>query len=115
MNPLKIIGFGILIWVIAFMVVSAFIAFKAPTSGLPVKITTVLAVFIATLLLAKNFKPNSQIMAISVGLIWAAIGLGLDYLITTKFTGMSIFGEWNIMVGYLLIILTPLLAVKKGK
>ncbi|MFH0739655.1 MAG: hypothetical protein V1819_00875 [bacterium] len=115
MNPLKIIGFGILIWVVAFVVVSPFIAFKIPLTDAVVKISTVLAVFIITLLLAKNFKPSSQIMAISVGLIWAAIVLALDYLITVKFTTTSIFGDWNVMVGYLLIILTPLLTVKKGK
>ncbi|MDD5433548.1 MAG: hypothetical protein PHE77_02750 [Candidatus Pacebacteria bacterium] len=114
MKILNIILFGILIWAVAFIIVSVFIAFKMPTTDFVVKITTTLSVFIATLLLAKSLKLNSQITAVSIGVIWAAIGLALDFIVTTHFTGMSIFNQWNVLLGYLLIIFTPLLTIKRG-
>lgn len=115
MKALKIIGFGALIWVVAFMVVSVFIAFKISTDTVSAKIITIAAVFIATALIAKGLKPSSQIQAISFGIVWAIIGFILDAIITTRFTGWGIFYQPNILIGYLLIILTPLLAVKRGK
>jgi len=115
MKSLKIIGFGILIWVVAFMVISVFIGFKVSTDSVAVKIITILSVFVATLLIAKNLKPSTQVKAITIGIIWGAVGFVLDVIITTRFTGMSVFSQWNILLGYLLIILTPLLAVKQEK
>jgi len=56
MKSLKVIGFGILIWVVAFMVISVFIGFKVSTDSVAVKIITILSVFVATLLIAKNLK-----------------------------------------------------------
>lgn len=115
MKSLKVIGFGILIWVVAFMVVSVFIGFKISTDNVWVKVITTAAVFVATLLLAKSLKPSSQGKALLIGILWAVIGFVLDLIITTRFTGMAVFSQWNMLLGYLLIILTPLLAVKQGK
>ncbi len=97
------------------MVVSIFIGFKIPSDNIWVKIITTLAVFIAAVLLAKSLKESSQNKMFLYGVLWTVIALILDAVITTRFTGWEVFGQWNIILGYLLIILAPLLAVRKGK
>ncbi|MDD4990419.1 MAG: hypothetical protein PHW31_03875 [Candidatus Pacebacteria bacterium] len=115
MNFLKLIGYGILIWVVAFVIVSIFIGFKVSSDNMWVKIITTLAVFIAAILLAKNLKESSQSKMFLYGILWAVIALILDAVITARFTDWEVFGQWNITLGYLLIILASLLAIKKGK
>ncbi|MCX6791135.1 MAG: hypothetical protein NTV62_03015 [Candidatus Gribaldobacteria bacterium] len=113
MKILKALGLGALIYVVAFMVISVFIGFKVPTDSLLVKTITLLAVLITIILSAISLKANSIKEALSYSFIWVMVNFVLDILVTTRFAGWGFFGQWNIVLGYLLILIAPLLAVKK--
>lgn len=115
MNYLKAIVFGVLVYAIAFLAVSAFIGFGVDSNSIFVKLATSLSVLIAVLLLAKSLRVYSQKEMLACGLIWTIIVLLLDMLVTIRFTGWGFFRQRHIILGYLLILLAPLLAIKSSQ
>lgn len=115
MSSFKTIVFGALVWVVAFVVVSAFIGFGADAESASVGITTLAAVLIATVLLAKKLKLRSTREALITGLIWLVTIVVLDAIISARFTGWEIFYRWNVIIGYLLVLVIPALVAEKPK
>lgn len=112
MNLLKSLGFGAIIYGVAFIVASAFIGFGITSENSLVQGVTMLAVSTAAFLLAKNlnFADSNEMLKYSFS--WVIVGLILDALITTRFTGWEFFYRLDIWLSYALILLVPLLALK---
>lgn len=108
MNYKKLIGFGILIWVTAFVTASLFVAFNKIDS-IAAKIIVPLAVGTAVFFVSKNLNLNSTKSAFKYSAAWIIIGLLLDVVITVPFTGWEIFTKWNVWLGYFLILIVPVL------
>lgn len=112
MNWKKAIGFGVLIWVLMFAIVSAFIAFNVYQGVLMGIVTAIIAGVIA-FILAGYVKPSSLGIALAYGFIWVVVGVILDGVITMQFNP-EIFGSWSLWLGYFLVLLAPALRVKKS-
>ena len=111
MNWKKAIGFGILLWVLMFVIVSAFIGFKI-YDYLWVKILIAVIGGIISFILAGHVKPKSYGIAFAYGASWVVIGVLLDAIVTMRFNP-AIFAEWTLWFSYGLGLLAPLLRVKK--
>ena len=74
-------------------------------------ITTVISL-VAVYFCAKNIAPKNYLEAIEYGLIFAVVGVILDFLISKRFAP-DIFISVSYWVSYILVILVPLLTVKK--
>ena len=111
----KFLGYGGIIWGVAFIVVSIFIGFKVSSQIIVQGITT-LAVVITAFLLAKSLNVSTMKEMLKYSFSWVIVGLILDALITARFTGWEFFSRWEMWLGYLLILVVPLLAIKsEGK
>tara|TARA_B100000315_G_C14319694_1_gene470207 strand:+ start:80 stop:418 length:339 start_codon:yes stop_codon:yes gene_type:complete len=112
MNYKKLFGLGALIWISAYITASLFVAYKA-VDALPAKIIIPIVIGIVAYFAGKNLKLKSikKILPYSIG--WLVIGLILDVIMTVPFTGWAIFAQWNLWVGYALILSIPLLTAKK--
>tara|TARA_Y100000310_G_scaffold266543_1_gene278078 strand:- start:29 stop:394 length:366 start_codon:yes stop_codon:yes gene_type:complete len=113
MNILKVIGYGVLIWVLMFAIVSAFVAFTIYENVGAQVILAIISGAIA-FFFAGKVKPSKFDKALIFGLIWVIIGLALDALITTKFNE-EIFRTWSLWLGYALVIIAPILRIRKGE
>jgi|WetSurMetagenome_2_1015567.scaffolds.fasta_scaffold1002465_1 hypothetical protein len=111
---LKIIGYGAIIWAVAFIVACIFVGFKVSSQVLVQGVTT-LAVLIIAFLFAENIKISKIKTAVIIGLLWVATGAALDALITTRFTGWIFFCRWEMWLGYLFIFLVPLVVTYKNE
>ncbi len=107
----KAIGFGALVWAIMFIVVCILIAYKMPQNMLFTIITTVVTL-VAVFFFAKNIAPKNFGEAILYGLVFAVVGIILDFIISQRFAP-DIFNSVFYWISYLLVILVPMLAVKK--
>jgi hypothetical protein len=107
----KMICYGVVIWVVAFMVACVLIAFKVTNPVLMQGITTI-AVLATAFMLAKKVGASSKGEMLKYTFSWALTSLILDYLITTHFTGMQFFSNWYIWMAYALLVIVPLFAVK---
>ena len=111
MNVKNTLVFGAVIWVIMFAVASAFAGYKVGDQ-LWAQIIIMLATAAVAYLFARPAAPHSAASALLFGVIWAALGLVLDYIISRKFAP-GLYSQWPYWVSYALIVLAPLLAIKK--
>lgn len=106
----KLIWYGILIWLIMFAVVSAFL--NAYNQKTWVKVAIVIFGGIVALILAGKAEPSSATIALGYGLGWVIIGVILDTLVTMKYNPEIFQSKW-LWAGYIVILLAPLLRIKK--
>lgn len=111
MNYKKLIGFGILLWIVGFAIASVFVASNAMDT-LTAKLTVPLLVGITAFLFGKNLKLTSALKMLKYSGTWVAIALVLDVLITVRFAGWAIFIQWDVLLGYFLALTAPILATK---
>jgi hypothetical protein len=114
MNWKKALGFGALIWVIMFVVISVFVAYGAVSGNLSMTFgvaATVISLVVAYFA-ARNLAPKNYSFALGYGLIFAVVGIILDFLISQKFAP-DIFSSVPYWLNYVLLVLVPILAVKK--
>lgn len=109
MNFKKIIGFGILIWLIMFAVVSTVLPWYSRFLWMQILVAIVAG--IVSYILAGNIHISSIKAALGTSIIWIFIGLILDTLITMRFKS-EIFYSWQLWLGYLLMAIAPFLRVK---
>ena len=112
LNWKKGIMFGALVWAVMFIVVCILLAYKMPQNMIFSVIVTAISL-LAVYFLAKNIAPKSFGQAIKYGLIFAIVGIILDFLISSKFAP-NIFDSMSYWISYLLIVFVPMLAVKKN-
>lgn len=117
MNWKKALGFGALIWVVMFIVISILVGYGLVTSndsGWSLwSIVTLAVTVLVTYLAARNVAPVSYSQAISYGLVFAVVGIILDYFISTRFAP-NIFSSLSYWVSYLILALVPLSVVNKS-
>ncbi len=113
MNWKKGVIFGVLIWILMFVIVSIFVGFKIYGSTWMHIITAIIAGAISYVFAGK-IKPNKAKLALSYGLAWVLIGVILDALITMR-SNPAIFSSRSLWLGYILVLLAPLLQVKKSQ
>ncbi|MFZ2072390.1 MAG: hypothetical protein WA101_00385 [Minisyncoccia bacterium] len=111
MNCKKALGFGVLVWAVMFIVVCILLAYKMP-ENMAFTIIVTLVSLIVVYFAAKNIAPKSYMEAIKYGLVFAIVGIILDFLISKKFAP-DIFNSISYWVSYALIVLVPMLTVKK--
>jgi hypothetical protein len=104
----KIVGLGALIWGIAFITAAIFVAFSAIDTILA-KIVVPFAVGVAAFFGGKMIDVELPKDILKYSIVWVVIGLLLDLVVTVPFTGWGIFAQWNVWLGYALILFAPLL------
>jgi hypothetical protein len=111
MNWKKAIGFGALLWIIMFVIVSAFVGFKI-YDFLWLQIATAIIGGVISFVLAGYVKPDKFSLALSYGLCWVVVGVILDAVITMRFNA-EIFSTWTLWLSYFLMLIAPTLRLKK--
>ena len=116
MNWKKALGFGVLIWVIMFVVFSILVGYGLMTSeetgwGLW-SIVALIIMLLVTYVAARNIAPGNYGLALGYGVVFAVVGIILDYFISTKFVP-NMFSAMSYWVSYIILALVPLSAVKK--
>jgi len=112
MKWLKIIGYGLLVWIFIFVLVSIFIGFKF-TNRYVVNGAVYVLIIAAGFILGRKITVKGWGEAAVVGLLWVLGGLVLDLIITVRFTGYEIFKEWMMWLGYAILFVVAILGTKK--
>lgn len=113
----KTILYGIAIWVIGFVVGSILMLMTATTSWLFAVLMLVIMAVVVWVMAGKIEMANRKI-AIAVGIIWLAIALILDYLVTSRFAAQSgtiFFASWPLWIGYALTLVLPAVRMSMSK
>ena len=111
---LQFIGYGIVIWAIGFGVGSILYVYKINQSSPDIfNIIIIIAIVITAYLLARSLKVSSNKEILKYSLTWVVVGVILDSLVTVRFSnaGWQFFTNLYVIVGYLLILIIPTLAI----
>jgi len=116
LNWKKALGFGVLVWIIMFVVISTLVAYQVVPSGggsTMMSIAMVVVSLVIVYLFAQFFvAPKSPTEAMQYGLVFAVVGIILDLLVSQRFAP-GMFASVVYWVNYILMIFVPLLVVKK--
>lgn len=106
-NWYKAIGFGVVIWLVMFALISALVGFDITTDTLWIGIGTAAVAGIASYIAALFTKVENMWLALAYGASWVVVGVALDLLISMRFNA-DIFTQWQYWLGYALVLLAPL-------
>ena len=112
MDYKKSIGLGVVCWAIMLVAMFLFVALKQDDS-LVFQLLAAVIGGVATYWLAGFLKPATTGTALGYGVIFVIVGVILDLIITEQFMP-GILGMWPVWFGYVLVLLAPLLQVKKA-
>ena len=95
------------IYAIIFLFISALIGAKIDQHATWVWIVT-LVISIVGLYIATNYvKPKDWQKGAKYGVVWLAIFIVLDLVLTVPFTGMEYFSDWKSYIPYALTLAIP--------
>ena len=112
MNWKKAVLYGLALWVLMFVIISVFVGFKIYENV----ITQVIGALIGggiSYFFVRKIGASSMLKALMYGASFVVVGLILDFAVTKRFND-QIFTTWTLWLGYGLVLLTPLAAVKKS-
>ncbi|PWB38721.1 MAG: hypothetical protein C3F02_02315 [Parcubacteria group bacterium] len=112
MNYKKVFGYGVLVWAVAYLVATVFVAYKA-TSTPWVDIVVAIAVAVASYFAGRSVAAHSAGAMLSYSFLWVIIGLVLNIILTVPFTGWGFFSSWYMWLSNALVLLVPLSTVRK--
>ena len=115
MNYKKLFGFGVLIYVVVFLIMSGFVAYDMGET-LIAKIVALIGVAVVTYIAGRSLQAASRGQIIKYSIGWLVIVVILDVLLTLRFVDSAgeFFSDWSTIAGYIIILLLPLLTVCKS-
>lgn len=105
----KLVLYPAAVWAVIYLFICALIGFKIATDASWVWIAT-LVISIAGLYIASraaNIKDLKK--ALTMGLVWIAVMIILDLILTRPFAGWEYFSSWKTYLAYALTFLVPVL------
>ena len=105
---MKVVGFGVLLWIILFIVIAALVGMHLHTYIWAQLLVTCFAGIVAYLL-AGNNEISTTRQAIQIGVSWTILIALLDGFIT-KILNPAIFEQWSTLLTYLLVFAAPWIA-----
>ena len=104
-----LVGWGIAIYAVVFLAWSLLVIHGYVEGMLPRLFLALTLVVIATIAgRALRFRHWYDVLPYSIG--WALMAALFDLLCAVPVSGLAIYSDWNIWVGYSLLITIPLLA-----
>ena len=102
-------GWGIAIYAIMFLVWSGFVLYGFTAGVFPRVAGLIVLVGIATMA-GRSLKFHQWKDILPYSFFWTLEVAVLDIVFSVPYTGWQLFSDWNIWVGYLLVVTVPLLA-----
>ena len=103
------IGWGIVIYAIVFLTWSSLIV-QGLTEGIAPRLITLAALVAVTAIAGTSLRVRSWQDVVPRSLVWLVVAALADAILTVPFAGWTIYADWNVWVGYTLVLTVPPLA-----
>ncbi len=116
MNWKKVLGYGALIWVVAYLAICALVGLGVETQAWVAYVGPLLVLLVGWYA-AGQVAAKSVSSGLGVGVVWVIEFAILDYLLTIPFVevGTAFFTQWHVVVGYVLALVLPALRASTKK
>jgi hypothetical protein len=105
-----LLGWGITIYAIMFLVWSAFVTYGF-VEGVAPRLLGFLVLLVVGATAGRSLRVRSWRDILPYSFVWGIMMFILDAIMTVPFTGWYIYSDWNVWIGYALVVLAPLLAL----
>lgn len=104
----SLFGWGIVIYAVIFLVWNGLLLYGV--TGNLSRITLLLTLVVLATIAGRSLRLSSPKDILSYSLAWMVIVALLDALFSVPSAGWQLYTDWNVWVGYLLVLTVPLLA-----
>ena len=112
MNWLKVLGWGVALWAIGFVLGSIFRVAGMDLEGIWFKILMLVIMAVVTYIIATRVEMKDLTQALIIGLVWLVVVGVLDYLILVQGFNKgdtSSYYSWSMCTSYGITLLMPML------
>jgi hypothetical protein len=108
MRNLSRLGWGIVLYAVMYLVWSGFILYGFV--GAPARIIGLISLIGLSLIAGRSLRLSSWKDVLPYSIAWAVIIGILDAVFSVPYSGWQVYADWNLWVGYGLVVLVPLFA-----
>ncbi|KKW23628.1 MAG: hypothetical protein UY70_C0004G0023 [Candidatus Kaiserbacteria bacterium GW2011_GWB1_52_6] len=104
-----LIGWGIVIYAVMLLSWSLFAAYGL-TDGLLPRLGRLAILVIVATIAGRALRFDSWHDILPYSCVWALVAIAFDGAFSIPFSGWQVYLDWNIWIGYVLVLLLPLIA-----
>lgn len=105
----KLLGWGIVIYAVMFLVWSGFVTYGF-IEGFAPRVTSLLILIGITTYAGLSLRFHRWPDILPYSLSWALLMAVMDWIFSVPYTGWQVYLDWNIWFGYAVVAITPLFA-----
>ena len=103
------LSWGIVIYAIMYLTWNGF-AIYGFVNGIAPRICELIVLVIVSAIAGRSLGFTSWKDILPYSFVWALTSIGLDAIFTLPFSGTVMYANWNLWIGYALVMLLPLAA-----
>lgn len=107
-------GWGVVIYAVVFLMWSALVIHAYIAGPMP-RIILVLTLAIVVSIAARSLRLKHWYDILPYSIAWALIAAAFDFTCAVPVSGFAIWTDWNIWVGYAMVVLIPLIIPQPKK
>jgi hypothetical protein len=101
-----LIGWGIVIYAVVYLVWSALLI-HGLADGYFARFASLLALIVTAVVAARSLRVSTWKDMLPYSIAWVAVVALCDAIVSVPFTGWQLYADWNIWVGYILVLAVP--------
>ena len=105
-----LLGWGIVIYAVMFLLWSAFITYGF-VGGFAPRVLALIVLVATTIVAGRSLHVHSWHDILPYSLSWGIMMAVFDGLMSVPLTGWQVFADWNVWFGYAVVVVGPLLAL----
>lgn len=109
-----VFGWAVAIYAVVFLAWSGFLAYGLGGT-LFARLGSLAALVIVTTVAARSIGRQTWQEMLPYSAAWAGVIAVLDGLYTAPFTGLAVYADINVWIGYALVVLVPLASAKNAR
>ena len=109
MKYISRLSWGIVIYAIMYLFSNG-LSIYGLAGGIPALVARLVVLVIITTIDGRSLKFNSWKDILPYSIFWAFTVLAIDAIFTMPFGGVAMYSNWNLWIGYALVMLLPLAA-----
>lgn len=103
------LGWGAIIYAVVYTFWSATLIYGL-SSGFVALCIRLLVMALITIVAARSLGLSNWKSILEYSVVWALTAIALDAVLLVPFSGWALYASWSVWVGYLLVVLFPLLS-----
>ena len=104
----RVVGGGIAIYAVMYLLSSGLVMYGL-SFGITSLAVRIIGLAIVTTIVARMLRLVARMDILPYSIGWAVIAAALDAVFLVPFSGWTLYAEWGVWVGYLLVVIIPLL------